>query len=104
MKGGHSYYSAENHIMHLDEAKVGDHLTGTVQVLHADDKRLHLFIHVLKGDTAVATVEQMLLHVDMACGKTCPAGAAVLARLMPIAAAHKAQAWPAAAGRVGVRT
>ncbi len=104
VKGGHSYYSAENHIMHLGEAKVGDHLTGTVQVLHADEKRLHLFIHILKGEQAVATVEQMLLHVDMARGKTCPAGTAVLARLMPIAAAHKARAWPAVAGRVGVQT
>ena len=46
---GFSYYTAETHIMHLDEAKLGDALTGTVQVLHADEKRLHLFIRILKG-------------------------------------------------------
>ena len=33
VKGGHSYYTAETHIMHLGEAKLGDRLTGTVQVL-----------------------------------------------------------------------
>ncbi len=101
---GHSYYTAETHIMHLGEAKLGDRLTGTVQVLHADEKRLHIFIRVLRGEEAVATLEQMLLHVDMKAGKTCPAAPEVLARLMPIAATHGSLARPEAAGRhVGER-
>ena len=99
VKGGHSYYTAETHIMHLGEARLGDHLTGTLQVLAADEKRLHIFITLLRGDVAVATVEQMCLHVDMASGKTCAAAPEVLARLMPIAAAHAALPKPAAAGR-----
>ena len=50
------------------------------------------------------TLEQMLLHVDMKAGKTCPAASEVLARLMPIAKAHEALARPEAAGRhVGQR-
>jgi carnitine 3-dehydrogenase len=102
--GGHSYYTAETHIMHLDEARLGDRLTGTLQVLAADDKRLHVFIRIQKGDTTVASLEQMLLHVDMKAGKTCPAAPGVLARLMPIAEAHKALPRPDAAGRhVGQR-
>ncbi len=36
--GGHSYYTAETHILHLGEAKLGDLLTGTLQVIHADEK------------------------------------------------------------------
>lgn len=104
VKGGHSYYTAENHIMHLDEAKLGDRLVGTLQVLSADEKRLHLFIRILKDGEPVATIEQMLLHVDMAKGKTCPAAPAVLDRLMPIAAAHAGLPRPEAAGRfVGQR-
>ena len=99
VKGGHSYYTAETHIMHLGEAKLGDRLTGTVQVLGADEKRLHLFTTLLRGGEAVATVEQMCLHVDMKAGKTCPAAPEVLAKLMPIAEAHKALPRPAAAGR-----
>jgi carnitine 3-dehydrogenase len=101
---GHSYYTAETHILHLGEAKLGDRLTGTLQVLSADDKRLHVFIRILRGDEAVATLEQMLLHVDMGSGKTCPAAPGVLARLQPIAEAHKALARPEGAGRfVGER-
>lgn len=97
--GGHSYYTAESHIMHAGEAKLGDHLTGSVQVLGADDKRLHIFVRIEREGQLVASVEQMLLHVDMAAGKTCPAAPPVLARLMPIAAAHQALPRPAAAGR-----
>ena len=99
VKAGHSYYTAESHITHLDEAKLGDQLTGSVQVLHADEKRLHVFIRIQRGDTVVATIEQMLLHVDMKAGKTCPAAASVLAKLMPIAAAHKDLSRPETAGR-----
>ena len=104
VKGGHSYYTAENHIMHLGEAKLGDHLVGTVQVLSVDDKRLHLFIRILKDGAPVATVEQILLHVDMKAGKTCTAPAAILDKVRPIAAAHASLPRPEAAGRyVGQR-
>ncbi len=102
--GGHSYYTAESHIMHLDEAKLGDRLTGTLQVLSADDKRLHIFTRILKDGAPVATVEQMLLHVDMKAGRTCAAAPEVLARLMPIAKAHEALPRPESVGRhVGQR-
>ena len=102
--GGFSYYTAETHIRHLGEAKAGDALTGTVQVLGADPKRCHVFVRLLKGGEAIATVEQMLLHVDMKAGKTCAAPPAILDRLMPIAAAHADLPHPEGAGRaVGVR-
>jgi carnitine 3-dehydrogenase len=97
--GGHSYYTAETHIRHLGEAKLGDHLTGAVQVLAADEKRLHIFMTIARDGQAVATLEQMLLHVDMAAGKTCPAAPAVLDRLFAIRDAHAALPRPAAAGR-----
>lgn len=97
--GGHSYYTAESHILHLGEAKLGDRLQGTLQVLAADDKRLHIFIRIQKGAEVVASIEQMLLHVDMKAGKTCPAAPQVLAKLQPIVAAHAALSRPEAAGR-----
>jgi carnitine 3-dehydrogenase len=99
--GGHSYYTAESHILHKGEAKLGDRLTGMLQVLHADEKRLHHFITLAKGDEVVATIEQMCLHVDMKAGKTCPAAPEVLSKLMPIAAAHAAMPRPDGSGRVG---
>ncbi|HBU14233.1 MAG TPA: carnitine 3-dehydrogenase, partial [Gemmobacter sp.] len=97
--GGHSYYTAESHILHLGEAKLGDRLQGTLQVLAADEKRLHIFIRIQKGAEVVASIEQMLLHVDMKAGKTCPAAPQVLAKLQPITAAHAALPRPETAGR-----
>ena len=99
--GGHSYYTAETHIHHRGEARLGDLLTGAVQVIGSDEKRLHLFVTLARGDEVVATVEQMCLHVDMAAGRVCPADPGVLERLRPIAEAHAALPRPAAAGRVG---
>jgi carnitine 3-dehydrogenase len=102
--GGHSYYTAESLVRHLGEARVGDRLTGRLQVLMADDKRLHHLITLSRGDEVLATVEQMCLHVDMKAGKTCPAAPEVLARLRPIAAAHAGLPRPGGVGRfVGQR-
>ena len=104
VKGGHSYYTAESHVMHRGEARLGDALTGSVQVLAADEKRLHLWLSLERGGVVVATVEQMLLHVDMAAGKAVAAPAAILDKLMPIADAHRSLPRPVAAGRfVGQR-
>ena len=101
---GYSYYTAETHLVHKGEAKLGDALTGTVQVLAADEKRLHLFVRITRGDEVVATLEQMLLHVDMKAGKVCAAPEAIMAKVRPIAEAHVGMARPAEAGRhVGQR-
>ena len=96
---GYSYYTAETHLMHLDEARLGDALTGTVQILMADEKRIHALVSILKDGKPVATLEQMYLHVDMKAGRTVPAPQAILDRLLPIAAAHAALPRPAAVGR-----
>jgi carnitine 3-dehydrogenase len=102
--GGHSYYTAETHIRHLGEGRLGDRLTGTAQVLEATGKRLHLWIEIARDGEVLATVEQMLLHVDMAAGRAVDPPPAIRARLDPIAAAHAALPRPAAAGRhVGQR-
>jgi carnitine 3-dehydrogenase len=95
VKSGFSYYTAETHIMHLGEAKVGDIITGTVQVLSCDDKRIRLFIRLARDGAEIATVEQMLLHVDMARGKACAAPAAILDRVRPMVNADM----PTTAGR-----
>lgn len=102
--GGHSYYTAETHIMHLGEAKLGDRLTGSLQVLSADEKRLHVFIRIEKDGAPVATLEQMLLHVDMAAGRACPAAPGVLESLFKVRDAHATLPRPATVGRhVGER-
>lgn len=102
--GGHSYYTAETHILHLGEARLGDRLTGSLQVLSADEKRLHVFIRIEKDGAPVATLEQMLLHVDMKAGRACPAAPGVLDSLFAIRDAHAALPRPDSVGRhVGER-
>jgi carnitine 3-dehydrogenase len=96
---GHSYYSAETHIRHLGEAKLGDRLTGTIQIISADEKRFRSFVRIMKGEECVATVEQLCLHVNMAEGKSAPASAEVWAKLKAIADAHAGLPLPEGAGR-----
>jgi len=96
---GHSFYSAETHIRHLGEAKLGDRLTGTVQIISADEKRFRSFVRIQKGDEVVATIEQLCLHVNMAEGKTVAAAPEVWANLKAIAEAHAALPLPEGAGR-----
>ncbi len=96
---GHSFYSAETHIRHLGEAKLGDRLRGELQILSADEKRFRSFVRVMKGEDCVATVEQLCLHVAMAEGKTVPAAPQVWARLKAVAEAHAGLPMPEGAGR-----
>ena len=97
--GGHSLFTVQTMIFNLAEAHLGDRLDLALHLIDADEKRLHIFIRILKGGEPVATLEQMLLHVDMAAGKTCPAPKAILDRLLPIAKAHATLPRPEAAGR-----
>ncbi|MBB4304630.1 carnitine 3-dehydrogenase [Rhodobium orientis] len=98
---GASYYTVETHIRHLGEAKLGERLHTTCQVVSADDKRLHVFHTIRNTESAqiVATAEQMLLHVDTEAGKSTPAPRTVLDRLEPIVRAHAALEEPDGFGR-----
>ncbi|NGM44793.1 carnitine 3-dehydrogenase [Rhodobacter sp. SGA-6-6] len=96
---GHSYYSAETHIRHLGEARLGDRLTGTLQIISADEKRFRSFVRVMRGEDCVATIEQLCLHVDMKAGKTVAAAPEVWAKLKAIAEAHAGLPLPEGAGR-----
>ena len=99
VEAGHSYYSAETHIRHLGEAKLGDRLTGTMQIISADEKRFRSFVRIMKGDELVATVEQLCLHVDMKAGKTVPAAPEVWAKLKAVMDAQAGLPLPEGAGR-----
>ncbi len=96
---GHSYYSAETHIRHLGEAKLGDRLRGELQIISADEKRFRSFVRIMKDDECVATIEQLCLHVDMKEGKAVAAAPQVWAKLKAIADAHSGLPLPEGAGR-----
>ena len=89
--GGQSLYTVETHLRNLREAREGERLDLTIQVLGADDKRLHI-VHEMYSETGglIATAEQMLLHVDMRAGKAAPFPEPIARRLREISAAHAA--------------
>jgi carnitine 3-dehydrogenase len=106
LDAGSSYFTVESHLSHLGQARAGERLHTTTQVLGHDDKRLHLFHSLYRtGDDAlIATAEMMLLHVDTGAEKAAPAPPELLARIEPIAQAHAALPVPDRAGRaIGLR-
>ncbi len=98
---GQSFFAVESHIRHFGQARAGDRLAISTQLLHHDPKRLHLFHEMRHADdgSLIATGEHMLLHVDIAVGRAVPAGAEILERLDRIAAAQGELPWPESAGR-----
>ena len=70
---GHSYYTAESHIVHLREAKLGQMLEIQGYILSFDQKRLHVLLTVSHAGKPLAYIEQMCLHVNMHTAKVCPA-------------------------------
>lgn len=99
--GGCSLFTAETHLRHLREAKLGDRLRLTLQVLGLDAKRLHL-AHEMRdeADEPVATAEQMLLHVDTRAGRVAAFPAVIANRLGQIRSAHAALPVPGYVGHV----
>jgi carnitine 3-dehydrogenase len=101
LRDGGSYFTVETHIRHLGEAKAEERLSVATQVVGADDKRLHVLHRVERGDDVLATVEQMLLHVDSQAGRAAPARPEVIARVRALADAHAEL--PRARAEVGAR-
>ena len=98
---GRAYYTVENHIKHLGEAKAGEPLYVTAQVLAVDEKRLHLFqrLHRGRDDKLIATAEQMYLHVDTKAAKAAPADPKIRDKLESIRSDHAGLPPPPGAGR-----
>ncbi len=98
---GRMYYNVENHVRHLGEAKAGEPLYVTTQVLNVDDKRLHVFHRMHRGrdQRQIATAEQMYLHVDTKAAKASPADAKVRAGLESIRKDQAGLPLPVEAGR-----
>ena len=100
---GRSLFTAETHLRHLGEARVGDRLVLSLQVLGVDAKRLHIAHEMRTGQgQLLATAEQLLLHVDTGPGRAtrvAPFPAEIAARLAQIRAAHAALPAPGYAGR-----
>jgi carnitine 3-dehydrogenase len=100
-KVGHMFYTVESQVRHLAEAKVGEPLYVTTQVLEADDKRLHVFhrLHRGRDGALLATGEQMHLHVDTRAARAAPMGKALRANLAALRESQAALPIPDEAGK-----
>jgi carnitine 3-dehydrogenase len=96
---GRSLYTVETHLRNLREARLGDRLRLTLQVLGVDSKRLHI-LHEMYGAGLVATAEQLLVHADTRSGRAAPFPELVAGRLAQVRAAHAALPVPGYVGHV----
>jgi carnitine 3-dehydrogenase len=101
LDSGRSFFTVESHINYIAQAKAGDHLYVTIQLISHDAKRLRLFTAMRRADddSLVATAEHMMLHVDTTLDKASPADPTILAKLDEIAAHHGSLPVPTQAGR-----
>lgn len=98
--GGHSHFTAETHVRYLAELHADEEITVRTQVLHGKGKKTHLFHRFLKADgTLSATVEVMILHVDLTTRKVCEPLPHVAEALEALELAHATRPWPEGAGR-----
>ncbi|TNF12452.1 MAG: carnitine 3-dehydrogenase [Rhodobacteraceae bacterium] len=103
--GGLSYFTVETHIRHLDEVRAGERMKVATQVLGGKGKKLHLFHFLRAGDGRLAaTVETLLLHVDLTTRRSAAPAPHVAEAVETWAARHDALPLPEGAGRaVGQR-
>ncbi|RMF37601.1 MAG: carnitine 3-dehydrogenase [Alphaproteobacteria bacterium] len=96
---GGSYFTVETHIRHLDEARAGEEIHATTQVLEGAGKKMRLFHRLWRGADLLATGEHMLIHVSLKTRAASAPGALVAEKLAEIAALHAGLPVPDGAGR-----
>jgi carnitine 3-dehydrogenase len=96
-----SFFTAETHIVHLNQVAGLEPVAIATQLLDCDDKRLRVFHRMshARNGTPLATGEHMLIHVDAGSGRAGPAAPAVRAKAREVLASHARLARPAEAGR-----
>lgn len=106
VNSGHSWYTIETHIRHIDEVAAGKPIAVKTQVVDHDEKRLHLFHEMTAVETGalLATGEHMLMHVDMEAGRSAAMPTEMKSALDEIASRQKDWPKPDAAGaQIGIR-
>jgi len=94
-------FVTETHNRYERELLVGDRIRVTIQILFADDKRLHLAHEMfrLDADERAATQELLFLHVDLKARRVCPFPPELRARVHAAATLHAALPRPDWVGR-----
>ncbi|WP_300516955.1 carnitine 3-dehydrogenase [Aliiroseovarius sp.] len=96
---GGSYFTAETHIRHIDEAHLGQRIRVETTCLLGEGKKMHLFHQMFEGARLLATGEHFLLHVSLDTRRPAPPADHIEARLVEIAEAHAKLPRPEGVGR-----
>lgn len=101
---GGSYFTAETHIRHLDEAHAGAKIRVETLCLLGEGQKMQLFHQMFEGERLLATGEHMLIHVSLETRKASPPAAHIAAELSRIAVLHAQIPMPDGVGRaIGAR-
>ncbi|WP_224815547.1 thioesterase family protein [Hasllibacter sp. MH4015] len=102
---GHSVFTVETHIRHLDEVNIGDRIEVRTRVMEGGGKKLHVWHELSVGGRLCATGEQLLLHMDLSTRRSAPPRRDVAAWFTTAKEAHAGLPAPEGVGRfVGQRT
>jgi len=85
---GLSYFTAETHIRHIDEAHAGARIHIDTLVILGEGKKMHLFHSMYEGARLLATGEHMLIHVSLETRRACEPEPHLAAKLGRIAGLH----------------
>jgi len=100
IKSGSSYFTAETHIRHIDEARAGEAIHVNTLCLSGEGKKMHIFNSLYCDDgRLLATGEQILIHVSLKTRRACPPAPSIAATLGRIAALHARLPRPEGIGR-----
>jgi len=101
---GGSYFTAETHLRHLDEAKAGAPIEVHTRVLNGQGKKMHLWHEMTSEGTLLATSEAMLIHVSLETRRASVPSDEIAGNLDMIEKAQAALGSPEGAGKaIGVR-
>jgi acyl-CoA thioester hydrolase len=97
----HGTFVTETHNRYERELLVGERVRVAIQILFADDKRLHLAHEMFRLDTGerAATQELLFLHVNLKERRVTPFPPDLRARVHAAAAAHAGLPRPSWVGR-----
>lgn len=100
-RAGRSIFTAETHLCYVQEAREGEEVVVSGQLLGCDRKRLRLFmrLHRTADQALLATQEAMFLHVDTRARRVVPFEPAIQARVDALWQGQRQLPPPQRAGR-----
>jgi len=97
---GGSYFTAETHIRHLDEARAGQAIHVETLCLSGAGKKMHIFNTLFDAEGEVlATGEQMLIHVSLQTRRASDPAPLIAENLAKVAKLHAKLPRPDGIGR-----